>query len=86
MTREDYINLISEYQDILKSQIEKENDVVCGFGISEKESVYSDINSYIDDDFYVYDEKGEKSWTKKEFIDYIKYLKELTGWTKKEGK
>ena len=84
MTREDYINEILEYQDILSLQIERENEIVyCGFGISEKEQVYEDINSYIYNDFYVWDEKGERPWTEEEFIDYIKYLEKLTGLTKK---
>jgi hypothetical protein len=83
MTREDYINEILEYQDILSLQIKSENEIVCDFGISEKEQVYNDINDYAYNDFYVWDEKGERPWTEEEFIDYIKYLEKLTGLTKK---
>lgn len=70
-----YVNEISEYQDILSMQIDKEYNGNCA--ISEKESVYSDINDYFYDKFDM--------WETKDFVDYILYLEHLTGITNKLG-
>lgn len=66
---EKYINEILQYQDILRLQIERENHEFNG-ALSEKEMVYNDINIYCDNDF--------EEWTVDEFIEYIKYLENLT--------
>jgi len=82
MDRDYYIDRILEYQDILRIQIERENQIVAGIGISEKEQVYEDINSYAYNDFYVWDEKGHRDWTEEEYQEYIHYLEQLTGFSK----
>lgn len=82
MDRDYYINKILEYQDILRIQIDRENQIVARIGISEKEQVYEDINSYAYNDFYVWDEKGHRDWTEEEYKDYINYLERLTGFKK----
>jgi hypothetical protein len=84
MDRDDYIKTILEYQDILRIQIERENQIVAGIGISEKEQVYEDINGYAYNDFYVWDEKGHRDWSEEEYKDYIHYLARLTGFTKND--
>lgn len=67
--KEKYINEILEYQDILRAQIEREDHDFNG-ALSEKESVYNDINNYCDEHF--------DGWYTKDFIQYIKYLEKLT--------
>ena len=77
--REMYIKEISEYQDILELQIKRENEIVGSFGgLSEKEQVYEDINSYLYNDFDCWDSLNA-------FEDYILYLEKLTGITNKLG-
>ena len=74
--KDKYIQEISEYQDILGIQIEREyKPIECA--CTEKESVYSDINCYLDDEFSM--------WEENEFITYILYLEHLTGITNKLG-
>ena len=73
--RDKYIQEISEYQDILSMQIDREYNGDCA--ISEKESVYSDINDYFYNKF--------DGWYTKDFIQYIKYLEHLTGITNTLG-
>ena len=70
-----YIKEINEYQDILGLQIDKEYNGDCA--ISEKESVYNDINDYNYDNF--------DGWYTKDFIQYILYLEHLTGITNTLG-
>lgn len=70
-----YINEINKYQNILSMQIDREYNGDCA--ISEKESVYSDINEYLDNRF--------DGWYTKDFIQYILYLEELTGITNNLG-
>ena len=69
MNKEKYTKEILEYQDILRVQIERENHDFYG-ALSEKESVYNDINNYCDEHF--------DGWYTKDFIQYIKYLEKLT--------
>lgn len=77
--REMYIKEISEYQDILELQIKRENEIVGSFGgLSEKEQVYEDINSYLYNDFDCWDSLNA-------FESYILYLEKLTGITNKLG-
>ena len=66
---EKYINEILQYQNILRLQFEEENHEFNG-ALSEKEMVYNDINDYCDNDF--------EGWFVKDFIQYIKYLENLT--------
>lgn len=73
MFKNKYIKEISEYKDILGLQIERQYNY--NNGITEKESVHGDINSYFDNDF--------DNWTEKDFIQYILYLEKLTGLTNK---
>lgn len=70
-----YINEISEYQDILSLQIDKEYNGDCA--ISEKESVYADITEYFYNRF--------EDWSEDYFKEYILYLEHLTGITNKLG-
>lgn len=70
-----YIKEISEYQEILFMQIDRDYD--CDNIISEKEIVYNDINDYFYDKFDM--------WETKDFVDYILYLEHLTGITNKLG-
>lgn len=72
-----YIDEIIDYQDILRLQIYREYKYNGVHAISEKESVYSDINEYSDDRF--------DGWYTKDFIQYILYLEHLTGITNKLG-
>lgn len=74
--KEKYINEISEYQDILKIQIERE-DHGCYDPLSEKEMIYNDINEYFDNHF--------DGWYTIDFIQYIKYLEKITQITNKLG-
>lgn len=76
--KDKYIQEISDYQDILGLQVEREYDGDFGYGISEKESVYADINCYFDND--VFDE-----WDEDSFKTYILYLEHLTGITNTLG-
>ena len=71
-----YIKEISDYQDILNLQIDREYNGDCA--ISEKESVYCDINCYFDND--TFDE-----WDEDSFKTYILYLEHLTGITNTLG-
>lgn len=71
-----YIKEISNYQDILSLQIERETPDFNG-ALSEKESVYNDINNYFYDNF--------DGWFTKDFIQYILYLEKLTGLTNTLG-
>lgn len=71
-----YINEISEYQDILRLQIEKEDKDYEAVS-TEKEYVNSDINCYFDNGFY--------DWNEHDFITFILYLEDLTGITNKLG-
>jgi len=71
-----YIKEISNYQDILSLQIERETPDFNG-ALSEKESVYNDINNYFYDKF--------DGWYTKDFIQYILYLEKLTGLTNTLG-
>lgn len=70
-----YIKEISEYQDILSMQIDREYNG--DNAISEKESVYSDINEYFNDRF--------DGWYTKDYVQFILYLEHLTGITNKLG-
>lgn len=77
--REMYIKEISEYQDILELQIKRENEIVGSFGgLSEKEQVYEDINSYLHNDFDCWNSLND-------FENYILYLEKITGITNKLG-
>lgn len=71
-----YIKEISNYQDILLLQIERETPDFNG-ALSERESVYNDINNYFYDNF--------DGWYIKDFIQYILYLEKLTGLTNTLG-
>lgn len=71
-----YIKEISNYQDILSLQIERETPDFNG-ALSEKESIYNDINNYFYDNF--------DGWFTKDFIQYILYLEKLTGLTNTLG-
>lgn len=72
---DEYIKEINEYQDILSLQIDREYNGDCA--ISEKESVYNDINDYNYDKF--------DGWYTKDFVQYIQYLEQLTGITNTLG-
>ena len=72
-----YIKEISEYQDILRLQIQREFIEDLGVALSEKECVYNDINYYLDNKF--------DEWQEHDFIQYIKYLEKLTEITNNLG-
>lgn len=72
-----YIKEISEYQDILGLQIQREFIEDVSGALSEKECVYNDINHYLDNKF--------EGWFTKDFIQYIKYLEKLTEITNNLG-
>ena len=74
---EKYIKEISEYQDILGLQIQREFIKGVSGALSEKECVYNDINHYLDNKF--------EGWLTKDFIQYIKYLEKLTEITNNLG-
>ena len=65
--RENYIETIGYYQDILRIIRDYKED---SFAITEYDSVYQDIIDYQENGF-------EDFKSDKEFEDFIKYLKEL---------
>lgn len=65
--RDNYIETINYYQDILRVIRDYKED---SFAITEYDSVFQDILDYQDNDF-------EDFKSNKEFEDFIKYLKEL---------
>lgn len=64
--RDKYIDTINYYHDILRVVRDKHADWTA---ITEYDSVYQDILDYQEDDF--------EGWYTKDFIQFIKYLKEL---------
>lgn len=68
MKRDLFINEINDYQDILKTILEESYDY---YSVSEYESVYFDITEYEYDKY--------EGWTTIDFIEFIRYLQELTG-------
>lgn len=67
LKRNKYINIISEYQNIIGYLKDKYYD---WYSISEYDSVYADILEYEEDNYYY--------WREKDFVDFIDYLNKLT--------
>ena len=68
MKRELFIKEIEDYQDIVYTLREENQDY---YSITEFDSVYQDILDYQEDQF--------EEWTTKDFKEFIKYLERLTG-------
>ena len=69
-----FINEINEFDEIIIRQLEKEGRYMED-PVSEKEWVHHDILSYNENEF--------EDWTTKDFVEYIKYLQDITGLTTK---
>lgn len=65
--REQYIKEILDLQDVIQDLIDKHSDF---YTINDYDLINSDINSYMEEDFEMFESDAELE-------DYIKYLKEL---------
>ena len=66
MTRQQLIDKILDLQDVIRDLMEKHSDF---WTINDYDMINSDINSYAEEDFEMFE-------TNEELQDYIKYLEE----------